>query len=120
MRPSRAGRLVDRKEFGRQAGDGKEQKLSALVMAPGYSRKVFVHFTTSMKVKLLSACHDMEFQYYGDVPKNILYDNIKTAFVYAAEKGTLQANRKLKALAVHSGFIHWRCRIRRPRTKGKV
>jgi transposase len=111
---------VDWKEFGRQTVDGKEQKLYAFVMVLGYSRKVFVHFTTSMKAEVFLACHDLAFRYFGGVPKEILYDNMKTAFVYDAGKGAFQANRKLKALAVHNGFIPRRCRIRRPQTKGKV
>ena len=111
---------VDWKEFGRQTVDGKEQKLYAFMMVLGYSRKVFVHFTTSMKMEAFLACHSLAFQYFGGVPKEILYDNMKTAFVYDAGKGTFQANRKLKALAVHHGFIPRRCRIRRPQTKGKV
>jgi len=49
---------VDWKEFGRQTVDGKEQKLYAFVMVLGYSRKVFVHFTTSMKMEVFLACHD--------------------------------------------------------------
>ena len=111
---------VDWKEFGRQYVDGKEQKLYAFVMVLGYSRKVFVHFTPSMKMEMFLACHGLAFHYFGGVPKEILYDNMKTAFVYDAGKGTFQANRKLKALAVHYGFIPRRCRIRRPQTKGKV
>ena len=111
---------VDWKEFGRQWVDGKLRKLYAFVMVLGYSRKVFVHFTTSMKQEVLLGCHVLAFEYFGGVPKEILYDNMKTAFVYEPSSGTFHANGKLKALAVHYGFIPRRCRVRRPQTKGKV
>jgi transposase len=90
---------VDWKEFGRQTVDGKEQKLYAFVMVLGYSRKVFVHFTTSMKMEAFLACHSLAFQYFGGVPKEILYDNMKTAFVYDAGKGIGQISTPGRRMA---------------------
>jgi transposase len=110
---------ADWKEFGKQVVDGKEQKLYAFVMILGYSRKMFVCFTTSMKMSVFLACHVLAFMYFGGVPREILYDNMKTAFVRNAA-GTYEANRGLQAFAGHYGCIPRRCRIRRPQTKGKV
>lgn len=110
---------VDWKEFGRQAVDGRMVKLYAFVMVLGYSRKPFVHFTTSMDQATLLACHVLAFQGFGGVPHEILYDNMRTAFAPDAD-GLWQPTKRLLACAAHYGFVPRRCRIRRPETKGKV
>jgi len=110
---------VDWKEFGKQVVDGKERKLYAFVMTLGYSRRMFVCFTTSMKMSVFLSCHVLAFIWFGGVPREILYDNMKTAFVRNAE-GTYEANRGLLAFAQHYGYVPRRCRVRRPQTKGKV
>jgi len=96
------------------------RKRYAFVMVLGYSRRPFVCFTESMKMSVLQACHVAAFDHFGGVPQEILYDNMKTAFVYNAAEGHFQPNRELLKLAVHYGFTPRRCRVRRPQTKGKV
>jgi transposase len=110
---------VDWKEFGRQVVDGRDTKLYAFVMVLGYSRKAFVHFTTSMDTATLLACHLLAFAYFQGVPWEILYDNMKTAFHCDAE-GTWRPTKRLSAVAAHYGFTPRRCQVRRPETKGKV
>jgi transposase len=110
---------VDWKEFGTQTVDGISTKLYAFVMVLGYSRKAFVLFTTSMDTATLMSCHALAFAYFGGVPHEILYDNMRTAYQPDSE-GVWHPTRKLLALAVHFGFTPKRCRVRRPETKGKV
>ena len=110
---------VDWKEFGKQIVDGRSTKLYAFVMVLGYSRKAFVLFTTRMDSETLLACHALAFAYFGGVPLEILYDNMRTAFQPDSE-GVWRPTKKLLTLAVHYGFIPQRCRVRRPETKGKV
>jgi len=110
---------VDWKEFGKQVVDGRLTKLYAFVMVLGYSRKPFVRFTTSMAQATLLACHVLAFDFFGGVPCEILYDNMRTAFAPDAE-GVWQPTKRLLALAAHYGFAPRRCRVRRPETKGKV
>jgi len=110
---------VDWKEFGKQIVDGVETKLYAFVMVLGYSRKVFVRFTTRMDQATLLACHALAFEYFGGVPHEILYDNMRTAFTWDQE-GVFKPTLRLLALAIHYGFSPKRCRVRRPETKGKV
>ena len=110
---------VDWKEFGRQWVDGHETKLYAFVMVLGYSRMPFIRFTTDMRQSTLLACHTLAFAYFGGVPKEILYDNMRTAFEPDTE-GVWHPTRRLAACAVHYGFVPQRCRVRRPETKGKV
>lgn len=109
---------VDWKECGRWLLGGKEQKLYAFVMLLGYSRKPFVLFTTSMKTSTLLAAHLKAFEFFGGVPWEILYDNMKTAWLF---KGTeWVVNPALLAFASSCGFEPRRCQVRRPQTKGKV
>ena len=110
---------VDWKEFGKQTVDGRETKLYAFVMVLGYSRKPFVWFTTSMDQATMLACHVLAFAYFGGIPREILYDNMRTAFGPDAE-GIWQPTKRLLALAAHYGFTPRHCKIRRPETKGKV
>ena len=54
-------------------------------MLLGYSRRPFVWFTTCMKSPVLLACHVKAFEAFGGVPHEILYDNMKTAWLYDGE-----------------------------------
>ena len=110
---------VDWKEFGRQVVDGRETKLYAFVMVLGYSRKAFVRFTTRMDSATLLACHILAFAYFGGVPWEILYDNMKTAFLHDGQEGW-KATKRLCVVAAHYRFTPRRCQVRRPETKGKV
>lgn len=110
---------VDWKDFGKQLVDGKCQKLYAFVMVLGYSRKPFIRFTTRVDSATLLACHVLAFQFFGGVSKEILYDNMKTAFIFDPSDGW-RVHSRLMQLAAHYGFIPKRCKVRRPETKGKV
>ncbi len=109
---------VDWVEFGKQRIDGSLRKLYAFSMVLGYSRLPFVRFTTNMTSATLLSCHQEAFQYFGGVPAEILYDNMKTAWIFDGE--AWKPNKRLAAFACHYGFIPKRCRVRRPETKGKV
>lgn len=111
---------VDWKDWGCQVVNGKRRKLYTFVMTLGYSRKPFEYFTTSCDEATLLACHVLAFEYFGGVPREILYDNMKTAFIWNNEAGQFEVNTHLLALSVHYGFIPRRCMVRRPQTKGKV
>jgi len=110
---------VDWKEFGSQIINGVKIKLYAFVMILGYSRNQFTLFTTSMKQTVVLQAHVLAFQYFGGVPKEILYDNMTTAFHLNADKEFVP-NKKLLSLACHYRFTPKRCKVRRPQTKGKV
>jgi transposase len=109
---------VDWKEAGLWNIEGVATKVYAFVMLLGYSRRPFVWFTTSMKSPVLLACHVKAFEAFGGVPHEILYDNMKTAWLYDGENWTV--NAKLLELASCLGFTPKRCQVRRPQTKGKV
>ncbi len=111
---------VDWKVLNTQMVDGKEQKLYAFVMVLGYSRKPFIMHTTSMDQATVLMCHVLAFTYFGGIPYEILYDNMRTAFVYSTTEERWKPNKHLLSLARHYGFTPMRCQVRRPQTKGKV
>lgn len=109
---------VDWKECGRWNIGGELIKLYAFVMVLGFSRKPFVLFTTNMKLSTVLKAHLLAFAWYGAVPREILYDNMKTAWQYVS--GQWMVNPGLLKLASACGFTPRRCRVRRPQTKGKA
>lgn len=110
---------VDWKVFGKRIVNGKSINLYAFVMVLGFSRLPFVCFTSSMNMPTLLHCHILAFRYFGGNPSEILYDNMKTAWIND-ENGKFVPNKRLLAFALHYGFTPRRCRIHRPQTKGKV
>ena len=109
---------VDRIEFGKQYVNGAVQKLYAFTMVMDFSRMSFACFTTRMDNATLLNCHIKTFRFFGGIPEEILYDNMKTVWYYDGEHW--QTNRQLARFAYHYGFIPKRCKIHRPETKGKV
>jgi len=110
---------VDWKEYRVRRSDGQRKIVYAFVMTLGYSRRFFVWFTQSMKQSVLHACHVKAFEYFGGVVEEILYDNMKTAFVCDTE-GRFHPNKRLLGFAAHYRFVPKRCQVYRPQTKGKV
>jgi len=111
---------VDWAECGYVWENGVLKKRHAFVMKLGYSRRSYVEFTTSMAQPVLFACMKRAFAYFGGIPHEILFDNMKTAFLYDATQQRWVAHPKMLAFAAHYGFVPKRCRVRRPETKGKV
>jgi transposase len=111
---------VDWAECGHVVENGVERKRYCFVMKLGYSRRSYMEFTTSMTQPILFVCMKRAFAYFGGVPLEILFDNMKTAFIFDYDKGQWAAHPKMLAFAAHYGFAPRRCRVRRPQTKGKV
>ena len=89
-------------------------------MKQGYSRRSYVEFTTSMEQPVLFSCMIHAFEYFGGIPAEILFDNMKTAWLYCIENGRWEVHPKMLAFAAHYGFTPRRCKVYRPKTKGKV
>lgn len=94
---------------------GRPVGVYAFVMVLGFSRATFVRFTTSMGLGTLIECHRQAFAFFNGVPKQVLYDNMKQVRL---EDGKL--NPAFVDFASCHGFAVRTCRVRRPRTKGKV
>ena len=94
---------------------GQLVPIYAFVMVLGFSRMMFVRFTTSMKLPVLIRCHQLAFEFFGGWPATILYDNMKQVRISFS-----QWNKLFVDFAAYHGFGAMTHKPRRPRTKGKV
>lgn len=96
--------------------------LSAFVAVLGYSRYCYVEFVTNEQFETLKQCHHNAFEYFQGVPKEILYDNMKTVITQrnAYGLGIHRFHSGLWELAKETGFLPRLCRPYRAQTKGKV
>lgn len=96
--------------------------LSAFVATLGYSRASYVEFVTNEKLVTLIECHKRAFEYFGGVPEEVLYDNMKTVILDRDKygPGIHRFNKGMLDFAKHYGFRLRVCRPYRAKTKGKV
>ena len=96
--------------------------LSAFVASLGWSRYSYVEFVTDERFETLKACHENAFAYFQGVPKEILYDNMKTVIRQrnAYGSGLHRFHPGLWDLAKQTGFTPRLCQPYRAKTKGKV
>jgi transposase len=111
---------VDWMSVGRAFENGTIKKRYAFIMKLGFSRRSYIEFTTSMEQSVLFACMIHGFNHFGGVPAEILFDNMKTAWIYSMENQRWEVNSRMLAFASHYGFTPRRCKVYRPKTKGKV
>jgi len=99
-----------------------DEKVYAFVGVLGFSRWMYVEYTTSMRSEVLVACHRRMFSDFGGVPREVLYDNMKTVVTHrnAYGRGRHRFHDGIKALAADHGYRPRLCRPYRPQTKGKV
>ncbi|ASL25256.1 IS21 family transposase [Azotobacter chroococcum] len=96
--------------------------LSAFVATLGYSRMTYVHFVPD---ESFDSVHDallLAFDYFGGVPQQVLFDNMKTVVLErdAYGDGSHRFHPGLLQMADDLGFRIRLCRPYRARTKGKV
>jgi hypothetical protein len=96
--------------------------LSAFVATMGYSRASYVEYVTDEKVETLIQCHMNAFAYFGGVPAEGLYDNMKTIIIKrnAYGRGKHKFNEQFRDFAKHCGMALKVCKPYRAQTKGKV
>ena len=89
-------------------------------MVLGYSRLIWARFVVHQDLQSLLRCHIAALEAIGGVPREILYDRMKTAVIDEDPDGLVVYNRALLDLARHYGFQPRACRPYRAKTKGKV
>jgi len=94
----------------------------AFVATLGFSRDTFVAYTTSQAFDVLRECHEAAFSFFGGVPHEVLYDNMKTVVLErnAYGDGRHRFHAGLWDIAKHFGFLPRLCKPYRAKTKGKV
>jgi transposase len=101
--------------------DGEQRRaLSAFVLTLGYSRRQYVEFTLRQDLETFLRCHVHAFSYFGGVPVELLYDNLKTAVEEHRADGAVRWNRRFRDFADYYGVTPRACRPYRAQTKGKV
>ena len=103
--------------------DGKKRKLYCFGMVLGYSRTRYTEFTLDVRTETFIQCHMNAFEYYGGLPKEILYDNTKNVVLRRALKSSdSQWNPQFQDFFSHYGFIPRLCKPGKQgaKTKGKV
>ena len=96
--------------------------LKAFVATLGYSRACYVRFTSSERQEDWLDGIAAALDYFGGVPKEILFDNAKCIMIQrdAYGDGQHQWNKALLDQANSYGYLPRACRPYRARTKGKV
>lgn len=89
-------------------------------MVLGYSRLIWARFAMHQDLPTVLRCQAAAFDAIGGVPREILYDRMKTAVIGEGETGGIVYNRALLDLARHFGFHPKACKPYRAKTKGKV
>ncbi len=97
-------------------------KLKGFVATLGYSRACYVCFSEYEKQDDWIAGIEGALNYFGGVPKDILFDNAKCIMIErdAYGEGQHRWNSKLLQLSADYGFRLRACRPYRAKTKGKV
>lgn len=114
---------VDWGSFGEIEINGVTKRLYCFVYVLGYSRALYVEFTTKQNIQSLLECHIHAFEQLG-IPQTIVYDNMKTVVLSREklENGEVKNhyNPAFLDFANFYGFEIFVCPPYWPRAKGKV
>ncbi len=89
-------------------------------MVLGHSRYLFGAFCKRQDMATVVRMHIEAFEYFGAVPRELLYDRMKTAVIGEDQDGNVIYNQTLRQVLQHYDTSARACQAYRPRTKGKV
>ena len=97
-------------------------KLSVFIATLGWSRMAYVEFCDDERVETLIRCHENAFLAFGGVPREVLFDNMKTVVMERNTygRGVHRFHAGFLDYARHAGFLPRLCQPYRAQTKGKV
>ncbi len=97
-------------------------KLKVFIATLGWSRAAYVEFCDDEKVETLIACHENALRFFGGVPLEVLYDNMRTVVLERNTygRGVHRFHPGFLDYARHAGFLPRLCQPYRAQTKGKV
>lgn len=111
---------VDWGHFGFIEQGGRRRRLYAFVMTLGWSRAMYVEFTTSTDIAWWLRCQLHAWHYFNGVPREVLHDNLKTAVLSRTADGKIHWHPRYLDFAHYYGFRPRACQPYRAQTKGKV
>jgi len=110
---------VDWGLFGRVRIGDAEHRLLAFVMVLSWSRRIFLRFYLGDGTGNFLRGHVDGFDHFGCVPREILYDNLKSAVIERIDSA-IRFNTDLLELAAHYRFAAKPVPVARPTSKGRV
>lgn len=110
---------VDFGDFKIKCADSSEITIYCFVMVLGYSRHIYVEFVDKCTMTKFLACHQHAFGFFGGIPAEILYDNMKNVVIKRLI-GKVQWNKEFEGFAMHYGFKPLATPAYSPWVKGKV
>lgn len=110
---------VDWAHFGKLTIGNAVRPLWAFVMVLSYSRKVFLRYYFGSAMPVFLHGHVSAFTYFGGVPRELLYDNLKSA-VIERSGDAIRFNPTLLELSAHYRFLPKPVAPARGNEKGRV
>jgi transposase len=110
---------VDWGHFGKIQVGKAERNLMAFVMVLSWSRMTYLHFFLDARMPSFLRGHELAFEAFGGVPRELLYDNLKSA-VLERVGDAIRFNDKFLQMAGHHRFAPKACAPRRGNEKGRV
>jgi len=110
---------VDWGAFGKLRVGNALRPLSCFVLVLSYSRAVWAHFALEQTLEPFLREHVYGFEWLGGVPRDLLYDNLKSV-VLERQGDAIRFHPKLLELAGHYHFAPKPCAPYRGNEKGKV
>lgn len=97
-------------------------KLKVFIATLGWSRMAYVEFCDDERVETLIRCHENAFLAFGGVPREVLYDNMRTVVIERNTygRGVHRFHAGFLDYARHAGVLPRLCQPYRAQTKGKV
>jgi transposase len=82
-------------------------RLAVFIATLGWSRATYVEFVTDERLETLLGRHERAFYFFGGVPREVLYDNIRTVVTERDRYGSglHRYNRTFLDFAHHHGFV---------------
>jgi transposase len=110
---------VDWAHFGKHTVGNAGRPLWAFVMVLSYSRKIFLRFYFGSAMPVFLHGHVSAFSFFGGVPRELLYDNLKSA-VLERSGDAIRFHPTLLELAAHYRFLPKPVAPARGNEKGRV
>lgn len=110
---------VDFGDFQVDNGDGTITTVYCFITVLGYSRHMYVEFIDRCTMPVFLDCHQNTFGFFGGIPGEILYDNMKNVVIRRLA-GAVQWNQTFAAFCAHCGFKPLAAPPYSPWVKGKV
>lgn len=110
---------VDWGSFGKIRIGRAERRLSCFVMVLSWSRGTFARFTLDQTLESFVRCHIEAFETFHGVPRESLYDNLKSVVV-ERQADLIRFHPHILELAGHYHFAPKPVGVRRGNEKGRV